>query len=138
MIAVFSKAKCLRKKHGSETYFHATATAEHGSDQLYVSISKFEGFKKEYEVEPGPRDGEPFVVFREDKGDDTTESYASYYPPPYEIPTIGRIVFREGGRLLGVGYGPALFEFHGAHAVSFTGVLECEYPGKKGKGGIKG
>ena len=51
------------------------------------------------------------------------------------MPAIGRALFREGGHLLGIGFGPAMFNSHGTHAIAFTGVVECEKPrkGKKGK-----
>jgi hypothetical protein len=36
---------------------------------------------------------------------------------------------------MGVGYGPAMYDYHGTSAVTFTGVIECEKPARKGKGG---
>jgi hypothetical protein len=66
---------------------------------------------------------------------DLGTTYSSRYEPPAPIPTIGRALFREGGHLLGIGFGPAMFEHNHDQAIQFTGVIECEKPkkGKKGK-----
>jgi hypothetical protein len=125
-----------KKSKSGEPFFLAKATSTDGNSRLEVDISNFAGFKKEYEVEPGNVEGLPIVAFTLGDGKGNGVAYSNTYPPPEPIPTIGRIVFREAGHLMGVGYGPAMYDYRGDSAVTFTGVVECEKPkkGKKGKG----
>jgi hypothetical protein len=132
VVAVFEKAKCVHKqsKLGTGPFFRAKAKSTDGKSTLVVEIGHFVGFKTEYEVEPGYVEGAPIVEVNVDG-----TPYSNTYPPPAPIPTIGRILFREAGHLMGVGYGPAMFDYHQDSAVTFTGVIECERPTKKGKPG---
>jgi hypothetical protein len=136
VVAVFTTAKCVHKKSksGSGPYFLAKAKSTDGQSELQVSIPEFTGFKTEYEVEPGEITPKPSVTFALGEGN-SNHFYSSTYAPPVPVPTIGEIIFREAGHLMGVGYGPAMFDYHGASAVFFTGVVECEKAkkGKKGK-----
>ena len=97
-----------------------------------MTIPQFSGFKKEYEIEPGTESSAPYLNVFIGEGDNGGAFYTNRYAPPAPIPTIGRAIFREAGHLLGIGYGPAMYNFQRSKAVTFTGVIECEKP-KKGK-----
>jgi hypothetical protein len=134
-LAIFTTAKCVHKKGKSGKFFNAKLTSTDGESQMEVSIPEFGGFKKEYELEPGYDGDKPLVTVAIGEGEKAKGKhyFASYYPPPAPIPTIGRVLFREGGHLMGVGFGPAMYDYHGEQAINFTGVVECERPKKKGK-----
>jgi hypothetical protein len=134
-LAVFAKAKCTRKASKGGKSFEARSTSLDGRSKLFLTIPNFEGFKKEYEIEQGYTHTDPYVDVYIDEGDKGGTTYSSRYEPPAPIPTIGRALFREAGHLLGIGFGPAMFENEHDRAIDFTGVIECEKPkkGKKGK-----
>jgi hypothetical protein len=130
-LAIFTKATCKRTTGKSGKGFRAAAVSTDGKSELEVTVPQFGGFKKEYEINLGSKYPEPSVNVDIGAGRSGT-LYGSFYEPPYPVPAIGRILFREGGRLMGVGFGPSLYEKNGERAVDFTGVVECEKP-KKGK-----
>jgi hypothetical protein len=131
--AVFATAECTRKPGKSGKTFEAKSIATDGASELFLTIPHFEGFKKEYEIEAGTSSSEPYVDVRIDEGDKGGLFYSNRYAPPAPIPIFGTALFREAGHLLGIGYGPAMYEYRRQNAITFTGVIECEKPKKKKK-----
>jgi hypothetical protein len=138
-LAVFATATCTRtpSKSGGGKTFEARSVSTDGKSRLFLTLPNFGGFKKEYEIEAGTGSDVPYVDVLLGEGDESATTFSSRYVPPAPIPVIGRALFREAGHLLGIGYGPAMYEHESNRAIQFTGVIECEKP-KKGKKGKKG
>jgi hypothetical protein len=130
-LAVFGAAECSRKSTKAGKTFTARSVSTDGESELFLSIPGFGGFKKEYEIEAGTGSDAPYVDVYIGEGDDGGSTFSSRYKPSAPIPVIGRALFREGGHLLGIGYGPAMYEYRRQSAVTFTGVIECEKARKK-------
>lgn len=131
-MAVFATATCTRKSGKSGKTFKAKSISADGESELFLTIPDFGGFKKEYEIEAGSGSSVPYVDVYIGEGDKGGTTFSSRYEPPAPIPVFGTALFREGGHLLGIGYGPAMYEHESSRAITFTGVIECEKP-KKGK-----
>jgi hypothetical protein len=132
-LTTFAKATCKKEKDGS---FFAAANSR-DDDLLTLRIPNFHGYKAEYSIEQGEAPGNPTLDFYEKNGHHATV-YSNEFVPPYETVEIGEALFRRGGKLLGIGYGPSMYTTSGGKAIFMTGVLECEKPKTKGKGGKKG
>jgi hypothetical protein len=135
-LTIFETAHCGKTKKGG---FFATSTSRDG-DLLTFRIPNFNGYKAEYTIEQGEMPGNPTLDFYEKGEGGHATVYSNEFVPPYETVEFGEALFREGGKLLGIGYGPSMYTEHAGKAVFMTGVVECEKP-KKGKpkgGGKKG
>jgi hypothetical protein len=128
-LTTFSKARC--KKQNGE--FSARAVSTDGKWSLRLRIFQFRGFHAEYQVEQGKLVPEPGIIVAPVGPAGKDLYYASYINPPEPSPGFGEILFREGGRLMGVGYGPAMFSTRHSidDAINLTGVVTCEYPRKR-------
>jgi hypothetical protein len=133
-LTTFSKATCEKNKAGE---FRAIASSR-DNDLLTLRIPDFHGYKAEYQIEQGEMPGNPTLDFYKNTGDGHATVYSNEFLPPYETVEIGEALFRRGGKLLGIGFGPSMYSHDGGSAIFMTGVLECEKPKKKGKGGKKG
>jgi hypothetical protein len=116
IIATFQSAKCVKNKNG----FFATTPHPPGQKYLHVRIEDFTGFHK-YELTMGGN-ADPYVVFAATDG----TRYSNLNRPPFPSPGSGQVHFAKDGKLMGVGYSPA-YSADGSDAVSFTGVLKCNY-----------
>jgi hypothetical protein len=122
-VAEFTSAKCRVHKGGS----FAALTGKTGTGySLFVSIESFNGFGS-YDLTQGAN-ADPYVSVLH--GGQNEVSYSNLNVPPFQSFGFGQIVFRRHGKLMGVGYSPAYAE-GGTDAVTFTGVLRCEFPKKK-------
>ncbi len=126
-IAKFTTATCTKSK-GS---FLARMESTDGKHQLFVKVFDFHGFKAEYEIEAGPPDPNPAISFETTSGGDPSSEFSNRFAGPPGTFGFGEVLFREGGRLLGVGYGPSMFSRDGAHAVFLTGVVSCSSKKKR-------
>jgi hypothetical protein len=152
IIATFSEATCKVEKQKGRTVFKADLLSKDRAYRINLFIPHWEGFKEklpedenEYEIEQGIDFDKPQIEFGPVNGHGP-ELFNSWFVPPFESFAFGRVAFRNGGHLLGIGYGPALWNEGETKAVFFTGVVECVKkappkkgkPGKKGSGGKKG
>ena len=117
IVATFLSAKCVKNKNG----FFATTPHPEGQKYLHVRIEDFTGFHK-YELSVGAN-ADPYVVFAATDG----TRYSNLNKPPFPSPGGGQVHFAKHGKLMGVGYSPA-YSSDGSDAVTFTGVLKCNYP----------
>lgn len=133
--AKFSSAKCVKGKsqESGRRAFFAEAVSTNGKYQLFVKVFGFDGFH-EYQIEQGSIDPNPGVTFQEKTENGGGSEYSNRFVPSYPSPGFGAIAFRQGGRLLGVGYGPAMYSRDLSDAVFLTGVVECHYKKKKRSG----
>jgi hypothetical protein len=138
-LTIFETARCEKQKGGD---FFAFANSRDG-DLLTLRIPNFHGYHQEYSIEQGETPGNPTLNFFKNTGDGHATVFSNEFVPSYESVEIGEALFREGGRLLGIGYGPSMYDSSRGKAIFMTGVVECEKPKKKGKpkgkgGGKKG
>jgi hypothetical protein len=117
IVANFFSAKCTKNKNG----FFATTPHPNGQKYLHVRIEEFTGFHK-YELTVGGN-ADPYVVFTATDG----TRYSNLFRPPFPSPGSGQVHFAKHGKLMGVGFSPA-YSVDGSDAVTFTGVLKCNYP----------
>jgi hypothetical protein len=94
---------------------------------MAIVLDRFTGFH-DYPVTLGPS-GDSFM-----KLFGPNAVYSNIYAPPFPSPGAGRITFADGGRLMGVGFGPAMFTQDASDAVSLTGVVKCKYKKKRAAG----
>jgi hypothetical protein len=127
-VASFSSAKCTKiksKEDGPVFFAHAVST--NGGYDLFVKVFAFKGVHREYEIAQGPIDPNPSLLFQPTADQSDASEYSNRFVPSYPSFGFGEVVFREAGRLLGVGYGPAMYSRDLADAVALTGVVECRY-----------
>lgn len=117
IVATFLSAKCVKNKRG----FFATTPHPQGQKYLHVRIEDFSGFH-DYDLTVGGN-ADPYVVFAATDG----TRYSNLNRPPFPSPGSGQVRFRKHGKLMGVGFSPA-YSNDGSDAVTFTGVLKCNYP----------
>lgn len=137
VLTTFSSAKCEKRKarEGGSRIFHAISISKNKVYRLDVTIFDFNGFGAEYELNQGSTDPDP-AVFLTDLTDQSGDgNYSNAFEPPYPSFGFGEIAFRQSGKLMGVGYGPAMYTADASDAVLLTGVVECKYkkkrPGKR-------
>ena len=118
MAATFLSAECTKSKRNG---FSATTPHANGAKYLHVKIDDFTGFHK-YELTVGNQ-ADPYVVFVATDG----TRYSNLNRPPFPSPGGGQVHFAKHGKLMGVGYSPA-YNGDASDAVTFTGVLKCNYP----------
>lgn len=121
VVWTFHTAACKRSKHR----FTAVLGGEVRNPDyaLAVHIDGFSGFHR-YAVTLGPSlDGVFLKLFG--PGDAV---YSNFYRPPYPVPGAGRVTFGNGGRVMGVGFGPAMFSADGSDGVVLAGAVTCKYP----------
>lgn len=121
VVATFAHAQC-RKRKGS---FTAKATSGGGRFGLVVQIDDFSGFH-EYDLDFGAQ-ADPYVVFYQRFGDGPR--YSNLFKPSYPVAGGGRILWRNKGGLMGVGFSPT-FSHSFNEAVDIAGGLRCHYPGR--------
>ncbi len=59
--------------------------------------------------------------------------YSNIYKPPFPSPGAGKVTFARRGKLLGVGFGPAMYTRAATDAVVLSGVVTCSYKKKPAK-----
>jgi hypothetical protein len=128
VVWTFHTAKCVKSKHrftavlGGETRNPDYAMA--------VSIEGFTGFHR-YPVALGPSLA-PGSVYLKLFGPNNSE-YSNFYTPPFPSPGAGHVTFASRGKLMGVGFGPAMYTRDGSDAVLLSGVVKCKYKKKRAK-----
>jgi hypothetical protein len=97
---------------------------------MAVVIDGFDGFGV-YPVSLGPSldKGDVFLKLF-GPGD---KAYSNFYAPPFPSPGSGKVYFGDGGHLMGVAFGPAMYTRDATDAVAVTGVVTCKYPHKRKK-----
>jgi hypothetical protein len=125
----FHTAKCVKTKHR----FTAVLGGEVKNPDyaMAISIPGFTGFH-DYPVALGPSLA-PGSVFLKLFGPNNSE-YSNFYRPPFPSPGAGHVTFASGGKLMGVGFGPAMYTRDGSDAVLLTGVVKCNYKKSRAKG----
>ncbi|MEI6621527.1 MAG: hypothetical protein WCP28_06445 [Actinomycetes bacterium] len=124
VVAEFTTAKCSKERDGTFTAIARTSTTGYN---LYAVIEDFTGFGS-YELGQDPNAKRWVSIRKGRKG----VTYSNLHTPPFDSFGFGQIVFRKRGKLMGIGYSPA-YAKGGTDAVTFTGVLTCQFPKKKRK-----
>jgi hypothetical protein len=115
----FHTAKCTRTKHRFSAVFGGEV--KNPDYALALTIDEFTGFH-EYPVTLGPTS----VVFLKLFGPNDAV-YSNFYVPPFPAPGFGAVKFGSGGKLLGVGFAPAMFTSDASDAVVLAGGARCVY-----------
>jgi hypothetical protein len=136
VLTTFSSAKCEKRKasEGTNRIFHAISISKNRNYRLDVTIFDFKGFLAEYELNQGSIDPAPGVFLTDLTDESGNGNYSNAFEPPYPSFGFGEIAFRHGGKLMGVGYGPAMYTADASDAVLLTGVVECKYKKKRRPG----
>ena len=123
VVWTFHTAKCVRSKHR----FTAVLGGEDKNPDyaLALSIDGFSGFH-DYPVTLGPGSDVFLKLFGPDDA-----AYSNFYKPPFPSPGAGKITFSSSGKLLGIGFGPAMYTRDGSDAVVLSGVVTCSYKKKR-------
>jgi hypothetical protein len=128
VVWTFHTGACTRTKHrftavlGGETKNPDYAMA--------ISIDGFTGFHN-YPVKLGPSLGSGSVFLKLFGPGDA--AYSNFYKPSFPVPGAGLVTFGSGGKLMGVGFGPAMWTRDGSDAVVLAGGVKCKYKKKKKK-----
>jgi hypothetical protein len=124
-LTTFTKAKCGKEHDGA---FRARAISTDKAWRMLVGVPNFKGYDEVYDIPFGTYTGEDAaVLIRPAKAD--TPSYASWHHPSYPVPGYGEVRFDNHGKLMGVGFGPAMYDENGQTAITFGGGVTCK--GKK-------
>jgi len=115
----FHTGKCVRSKHR----FTAVLGGEVKNPDyaLALEIDPFTGFH-DYAVTLGPSSDVFLKLFGPKDA-----VYSNFYKPPFPAPSLGKVTFSANGRLMGVGFGPAMFSKDFTDAVVLAGVVTCRY-----------
>ncbi|QIG43562.1 hypothetical protein G5V58_13035 [Nocardioides anomalus] len=126
-LATFTKAKCYQQSRRKR--FSAVATSTDKAWRLIVVVPAFAGFDRDYDVPLADyAPGNPTIVFR--SSDPNGPVWSSLDVPPFPVPGFGQVTFARKGKLMGVGFGPAMWNEGATSAVTLAGVLSCSYKKK--------
>jgi hypothetical protein len=126
-LTTFVRARCGREHDGA---FRGRAVSTDKKWKMTVSVPNFHGYDATYDIPFGTYDPDlPAVLIKPTHGD--SPSFASWHTPGYDVPAFGQVTFGKKGKLMGVGFGPAMYDEGGTSAISFTGVVTCRTKKKR-------
>ena len=126
-LTTFSKAKCHKSHRGD---FFAVAVSDDKAWRLIVVVPDFAGFDQSYDVPLADyAPSNPTIVFR--SSDPNGPIWSTMDVPPFPVPGFGQVTFARKGKLMGVGFGPAMWNEGATSAVTLAGVMSCTYKRKR-------
>jgi hypothetical protein len=118
----FHTAACAATKHRFTAL--VPGGVKHSPYALAVVINGYDG-PGSYPIDFGPRQYEA-KVYLDLYGPGNTH-YSNTFIPPFPSPGYGHVYFMSKGALMGLAFGPAMYNQAASDAVSLTGVVSCSY-----------
>lgn len=125
-LTTFTTAKCGKERDGD---FRARAVSTDKAWKMTLDIPNFKGYGRAYDIPLSTYDPDVAAVFIKPTHADSPV-YASYHVPSFPVPGFGQVNFKKRGKLMGIGFGPAMWDERATSAITFAGVVTCRYKKK--------